>query len=137
MMANHKLKGVLKARDKSSNHGSSSSQSPKQKRIDDLETLIQRLQHCLRIYEDPTTMKTFMDGVDENNTKEEQDDMDEQILQPSQLQHFFKHKKAKCMYTRDYDYHGRYDFYNWNEDYCKRHGNYDESYRFNPKLNIP
>ena len=85
MMADHNLKGFLGAGDKSSNHGSSSSQSPMQKRIDDLETLIQRLQHCLRIYEDPTTMKTFMDGVDEYNTKEEQYDMDEETLRPSQF----------------------------------------------------
>ena len=67
----------------SSTHGSSSSQSPKQKRIDDLETLVQRLQHPLRIYEDLATMKTFMDGVDENNTKEEQDDMEEETVPPS------------------------------------------------------
>ena len=80
MMGDHKKKGILCAGDKSSNHGSSSLQSQKQKRIDDLETLVQRLQHRLRIYEDPATMKTFMDGVDENNTKEEQDDMDEETV---------------------------------------------------------
>ena len=39
----------------------------------------QCLQQHLRIY-DPTTMKTFMDGVDENNTKEEEDGIDEQIV---------------------------------------------------------
>ena len=80
MMADHKLKGILGTRDKTSNHGSSSSQSPKQKCIDDLETLVQRLQQRLRIYENPTTMKTVMDGVNENNTKEEQDDMDEETV---------------------------------------------------------
>ena len=63
MTVDHKLKGILGDGDKSSNHGSSSSQSPKQKRIDDLETLVQRLQHRLRIYEDPATMKTFMEGT--------------------------------------------------------------------------
>ena len=80
MMGDHNQKGILGATDKSSNHGSSSSQSLKQKHIDDLETLVQRLQHRLRIYEDPTTMKTFKDGVNENNTKEEQDDMDEETM---------------------------------------------------------
>ena len=54
-----------------------------------------------------------------------------ETLQPSQLQGFLEYKKAKGMYARDYDYHGRY------EDYFKRHGNYDEGLRFNPKLNIP
>ena len=29
------------------------------------------------------TMKNFMDGVDEYNTKEEQDDMDEETVGPS------------------------------------------------------
>ena len=38
MIADHKLKGILGARDKISNHDSSSSQSPKKKCIDDLET---------------------------------------------------------------------------------------------------
>ena len=90
MMADHKLKGILGAGDKSSNHGSSSSQSTKQKRIDDLETLVQCLQHRLRVYEDPATIKTFMDGVDGYNTKEEQDDMDEETMRPSQLQSFLE-----------------------------------------------
>ena len=94
-MADHKLKYILGVGDKSSNHGSRSSQSPKQKRIDDLETLVQHLQHHLRIYEDPATMKTFMDGVDEYNTKEEQDDMDEETVQPSQLRSFLERKKPK------------------------------------------
>ena len=31
----------------------------------------------------------------------------------------------------------RYDCYFQNEDYYKRHGNYDEGFRFNPKFNIP
>ena len=95
MMVDHNLKGILSVGDKSSNHFSSSSQSPKQKRIDDLETLVKRLQHRLRIYEDPTTMKTFMDGIDESNTKAEQDDMDEETVRPSQLRSFLEHKKPK------------------------------------------
>ena len=85
MMADHKIKGILGAGYKISNHDSSSLQSPKKKRIDDLENLVQGLQHRFRIYEDPATMKTFMDGVDEYNSKEEQDDMDEETVRPSQL----------------------------------------------------
>ena len=40
------------------------------------------------------------------------------------------------MYARDYAYHKRYDCYYQNENYYKRHGNYDEALRFNSKLNI-
>ena len=65
------------------------------KRIDDLETLVQRLQQRLRIYEDLTIIKTFMDGVDEYNTKEEQDDMDEETVRPSQLRSFLERKNRK------------------------------------------
>ena len=41
------------------------------------------------------------------------------------------------MYAQHYDYHGRYDGYCRNDDYYKRHGNYDDGLIFNPKLNIP
>ena len=58
-------------------------------------------------------------------------------MRPSQLRNFLESKKAKDKHVRDYDYHGRYDCYYRNEDYYKRHGNYDEGLRFNPKLNIP
>ena len=134
MVADHKLKGILDAGDKSSNHDSSSSQSPMQKRIHDLETLVQRLQHCLRIYEDPTTMKTFMDGVDEYSTKEEQDDMDEETVRPSQFRSFLERNKPKDKYARDYDYQKRYDERYHDEDYYERHNN--EGLKFNPKLDI-
>ena len=43
LMADHKLKGILGSGDKSPNHGSSGSQSPLQKRIADLEYVVQRL----------------------------------------------------------------------------------------------
>ena len=43
----------------------------------------------------------------------------------------------RLMVCMDYDYHERYNFYNWNEDYYERHGNYDEGLRFNPKIDIP
>ena len=95
-MADHKLNGVIDARDKISRYGLSRSLA-----------------------------------------KEEKYDFYEELLQPSQLEGFLGHKKAKGMYVRDYDYHGRYDCYYQNEDYYKRHGNYDEGFRFNPKFNIP
>ena len=104
MIDDHKLKGILGAGDKSSNHDSSSSRSSKQKNIDDLKTLVQLLQHRLRIYEDLATMKKFMDGVDEYNTKEEQDDMDEETVRLSQLRSFLERKKPKDKHARDYDY---------------------------------
>ena len=47
-----------------------------------------------------------------------------------------KIKKAKDRPARDYDYHGRYDNYNWYDDYYKRLGD-DEGLRFNLKLDIP
>ena len=96
MMADHKLNGVLDARDKISRYGLSRSLA-----------------------------------------KEENYDFYEELLQPSQLEGFLGHKKAKGMYVRDYDYHGGYDCYYQNEDYYKRHGNYDGGFRFNKKFNIP
>ena len=124
MMDYNKLKGILGVGDKSSNHSSSSSESPKQKRIDDLKTLVQRLQQRLRIYEDPVTMKTFMDIVDEYNTKEEQDAMDEEIVRPSQLRSFLESKKLKDKHAGNYDYQKRYDECYHDEDY------------YNPKVDI-
>ena len=43
-MVDHKKKGVLGSRDKSPNHGSNGSQSLLQKRVVDLEYVVQRLQ---------------------------------------------------------------------------------------------
>ena len=74
-MADHKINGVLDARDNISRYGLSSSLA-----------------------------------------KEEKYDFYEELLQPSQLEDFLGHKKAKDMYVRDYDYHGRYDCYYQNED---------------------
>ena len=65
MMANHKLKGVLGARDKSSSHGSSCSLAMEKKFITNLEILVHHLQDHLRNYEDPMTMKTLMEDVGE------------------------------------------------------------------------
>ena len=95
-MADHKLNGVLYARDKISRYGLSRSQD-----------------------------------------KDEKYDFYEELLLARQLEGFLGHKKAKGMYVLDYDYHGRYDCYYQNEDYYKRHGNYDEGFRFNPIFNIP
>ena len=60
-MADHKLKGILGSGDKSPNHGSSGSQSPLQKRIADLESVVQRLQKQMAINDDPMATKTFME----------------------------------------------------------------------------
>ena len=48
----HKQKGVLGSGDKSPNHGSSGSQSLLQKRIVDLESVVQRLQKQMTINDD-------------------------------------------------------------------------------------
>ena len=60
-MADHKLKSILGSGDKSPNHGSSGSQSPLQKRIADLESVVQRLQKQMAINDDPmaTVMKVL------------------------------------------------------------------------------
>ena len=49
-MVSHKLKGVLGIGDKISNHGSSSSQTVVQRRITNIEIVVQHLQHHLRSY---------------------------------------------------------------------------------------
>ena len=46
-MVDHKLKGVLGARDKSYSHGLSRSLAMEEKHIADFETLAQHLQQCL------------------------------------------------------------------------------------------
>ena len=66
-MADHKLKGILGSGDKSPNHGSSGSQSPLQKRIADLESVVQRLQKQMAINDDPVATKTFMEGEDDES----------------------------------------------------------------------
>ena len=62
LMADHKLKGILGFEDKSPNHGSSGSQSPLQKRIADLESVVQRLQKQIAFNDDPMATMTFMEG---------------------------------------------------------------------------
>ena len=78
-----------------------------------------------------------MEGIGKYKIKEEKYNFYEETLQPSQHQGLLRHKRVKGMYARDYAYHRRYDCYYQNEDYYKRHGNYDEALRFNSKLNIP
>ena len=50
-----------------------------------------------------------MEGISKYKIKEENYDFYEETLQPSQLEGFLEHKKAKGMYARYYD--GRYDGY--------------------------
>ena len=133
-MADHKLKGVLGARDKISSHGLSRSLAMEEKHIIDLETLAQHLQQRLRLYEDRMSMENLMEGIGKCKIREEKYDFDEETLQPRQLQDFLERKKV---YARDCDYQGRYDGYYLNDDYFERRSNYDDGLRFNPKLNIP
>ena len=136
-MANHKLKGVLGAKNNSSSHGSTCSLAIEEKRIADLEILDQHLQKCLKLYEDRICMENLTEGIGKYKIKEEKYDFYEGTLPPSQLEGFLEHKKAKSMYARYYDYCGRYDGYYQNDEYYERRGSYDEGLRFSPKLNIP
>ena len=133
-MAHRKLKGVLDKEGKCSSHDSSGSQSLRQKRISDLEILVQRLQNRLRFHTDPMAME---DLVGENKIEEEHGDEEEEIVRPSQLRNFLECKKAKDKHVRDYDYLRRYDGRYHDGDYYERRGNYDEGSRFTPRLDIP
>ena len=77
-MADHKQNGVLGFGDKSPNHGSSGSQSSLQKRVANLESMVQRLQKQMTINDDPTASKTFMEG-------EGDESFDEETVPPSQV----------------------------------------------------
>ena len=79
-MADHKQKGVLGSKDKSHNHGSSGSQSPLQKRVADLEFVVQHLQKQMTINDDPMASKTFMEGEGEGD-----ESFDEGIVSLSQV----------------------------------------------------
>ena len=76
-MANRKLKGILDNEGKSSSHDSSGSQSPRQKRIANLEILVQRLQNHLRFHRDPMVMG---DLVGENKIEKEHGDEEEETV---------------------------------------------------------
>ena len=128
-MADHKLKGILGSGDKSPNHGSSGSQSPLQKRIADLESVVQRLQKQIAINDDPMATKTFMEG-------EGDESFDEGTVPPSQVRNNLRRKKPKDKHSREYDYGGRYEDRYRDDDYYEKRNN-DESSRFNPKFDIP
>ena len=102
LMVDHKKKGILGSRDKSLNHGSSGSRSPLQKRVADLESVVQRLQKQTTIKDDPMASKTFMEG-------EGDESFDEGTVPLSQVRNYLRHKKPKDKHSRDYDYGGRYE----------------------------
>ena len=70
-----------------------------EKHIADLETLAKHLEQRLRLYEDHMSMENLMECIDKYKIKEEKYDFSEETLQPSQLQGFLGHKKAKGMYA--------------------------------------
>ena len=128
-MADHKLKGILGFGDKSPNHGSSGSQSPMQKRIADLEFVVQRLKKQIAFNDDPMATKTFMEG-------EGDESFDEGTVPPSQVRNYLRRKKPNDKHSREYDYGGRYEDRYRDDDYYEKRNN-DESSRFNPKFDIP
>ena len=101
-MADHKLMGILGSGDKSPNHGSSGSQSPLQKRIADLEYVVQRQQKQMVINDDPMATKTFMEG-------EGDESFEEGTVSHNQVQNYLRCKKPKDKHSREYDYGGRYE----------------------------
>ena len=83
-MANHKLKGVLGARDKCSSHGLSCSLAMEEKHIADLEILAQHLQKRLGHYEDHVFMENLLEDIGEYKISEKYN-FDDETLQPSKL----------------------------------------------------
>ena len=112
-MADHKLKCILGSGDKSPNHGSSGSQSTLQKRIADLEFVVQRLQKQMAINDDPMATKTFMEG-------EGDESFDEGTVPPSQVWNYLRRKKPKDKHLREYDYGGRYEDRYRDDDYYEK-----------------
>ena len=86
-MAYHKLNGILGSGDKSPNHGSSGFQSPLQKPIADLESVVQRLQKQMAINDGPMATKTFMEG-------EGDESFDEGTVLLSQVRNYFEAQEA-------------------------------------------
>ena len=93
-MADHKQKGVLGFGDKSPNHGSSGSQSSLQKRVADLEFVVQRLPKQMTINDDPMALKTLKEG-------EGDESFDEGTVSPSQVRNYLRRKKPKDKHSRD------------------------------------
>ena len=79
-MVDHKLKGVLGARDKISRHGLSRSLAMEEKSIVDLEILAQHLQQCLRLYKDHMSMENLMEGIGKCKIKEEKYEFHKEFL---------------------------------------------------------
>ena len=102
LMDNHKLKSILGSRDKSPNHGSSGSQSPLQKHITDLESVVQRLQKQMAINDETMVTKNFVEGKGDES-------FDEGTMPPSQVRNYLRRKKPKDKHSREYDYGGRYE----------------------------
>ena len=128
LMTDHKKKGVLGSGDKSPNHGSSGSQSPLQKHVADLESMVQCLQKQMTINDDPMVSKTFIEG-------ERDESFDEGIVPPSQVRNYLRRKKPKDKHSRDCDYGERYEDQYRVDDYYEKRNN-DEGSRFNPKFDI-
>ena len=127
-MDDHKIKSMLCFRDKIPNHGSSGSQSPLQKCIAHLESVVQRLQKQMTINDDPMATKTFMEG-------EGDESFEEGTVPPSQVRNYLRRMKPKDKHSREYDYGGRYEDRYRDDDYYEKRNN-DESSRFNPKFDI-
>ena len=103
--------------------------SPLQKRIADLEFVVQRLQKQIAFNDDPMATKTFMEG-------EGDESFDEGTVPPSQVRNYLRRKNPKDKHSREYDYGGRYEDRYRDDDYYEKRNN-DESSRFNPKFDIP
>ena len=95
-MAHRKLKGVPDNEGKSSSHDSSGSQSPRKKRISDLEIFVQLLQNRLRFHRDPMILE---DLVRKNKIEEEHDE-EEETVRLKQLQNFLECKKVKDKHVK-------------------------------------
>ena len=83
----------------SSTHGLSRSLAMEEKHIADLEILAQHLQQRLKLDEDHMSMENLMEDISNYKINKEKYDFYEETMQPSQLQRFFEHKKAKGMYA--------------------------------------
>ena len=83
----------------------------------------------MTINDDPMASKTFMEG-------EGDESFDDGIVLPNQVQSYLRCKKSKDKHSRDYDYGGRYEDRNRDDDYYEKCNN-DEGSKFNPKFDIP
>ena len=91
--------------------------------------MVQLLQKKMAINDDPMATKTFMEG-------EGDESFDKGTVPLSQVRNYLRHNKPKENHSREYDYGGRYEDRYPDDDYCEKRNN-DESFRFNPKFDIP